>query len=149
MPERSKFHEDQPSECWHANCVAVEGRGLLILGPSGSGKSSLTLELMALGARLVADDRVILCKHAGRIRAQAPDTLRGLVEARGVGILKSEYLMQVYVDAIVDMQKTEHDRLPELRTIEILGQPIPCYYKCESPSLPAALLQLLKAGRHA
>ena len=129
--------------------MAVAGRGLLIFGPSGAGKSSLALDLMALGATLVADDRVILSQAVDRIKAKAPDTLKGLIEARGVGILKSEYLEQVYVDVIVDMQKTEHNRLPEFRTLEILGQQVPCYYKNESPSFPAALLQLLKAGRHA
>lgn len=50
----------------HASCVALDGRGLLILGPSGSGKSALALELMALGADLVADDRT-------EIEGQGPD----------------------------------------------------------------------------
>ncbi|MDA3887407.1 MAG: serine kinase, partial [Allgaiera sp.] len=56
----------------HASCVALDGRGVLILGPSGAGKSGLALQLMALGARLVADDRTRLNPRAGRLIARAP-----------------------------------------------------------------------------
>ncbi|MEF9600929.1 HPr kinase/phosphatase C-terminal domain-containing protein, partial [Paracoccus sp. PXZ] len=71
----------------HASCIAHRGRGLLILGPSGAGKSTLALEMMAFGATLVADDRTILRREGGRIVADAPDSIRGRIEARGVGIL--------------------------------------------------------------
>ena len=60
----------------HATCVAVEGRGVLITGPSGSGKSSLALALMAHGARLVADDRVTLSLREGTLWATCPETIR-------------------------------------------------------------------------
>ena len=53
----------------HAGAVGIGGRGLLILGPSGAGKSALALALMGLGARLVADDRVILRVEDGRLLA--------------------------------------------------------------------------------
>ena len=104
---------------------------------------------MAFGAQLVADDRVILSVDDQGLRAEAPETLKGLIEARGLGILKSEYLPHVYIDACVNMQKNETQRLPDFRTIEICGHQIPCYNNSESPAFAAALLQFLKAGRHA
>lgn len=132
----------------HASCIAVDGKGLLILGDSGCGKSSLALELMAYGADLVSDDRVLLTVFDDRLVAQPPATITGMIEARGVGILNSSYLPHVYIDAVVNMQKTEPMRLPDKKTIEILGISIPCYYKVDSLSFSAAILQLLKAGRH-
>ena len=66
----------------HATAVAVDGRAALILGASGAGKSSLALQLMALGAVLVADDRTVVQRDGSHIVADVPDTLRGLIEAR-------------------------------------------------------------------
>ena len=51
----------------HASAVAIEGRAVLITGPSGSGKSGLALDIIALGARLVADDGVILRREGERL----------------------------------------------------------------------------------
>lgn len=149
MSASSDQASDIPSENWHASCIAFQERGLLIIGPSGSGKSSLALELLAYGCELVSDDRTDLTLENGRITAKAPEPLQGLIEARGVGILKSDFLPNVYVDVCVNMQKKEGKRLPEFHTIEICGLALPCYYKNESPTFAAALLQLLKAGRHA
>ena len=66
----------------HASCVALGGRGVLILGGSGAGKSGLALQLMAYGAALVSDDRTILSNRDGALQAAAPDTIRGRIEAR-------------------------------------------------------------------
>ena len=74
----------------HASCVALDGRGVLILGRSGAGKSSLALELMALGARLVADDRTVLHADDGAPVASCPPAILGKIEARGVGILAAD-----------------------------------------------------------
>jgi serine kinase of HPr protein (carbohydrate metabolism regulator) len=81
----------------HASCVvlgplghtfgAPEESGVLILGPSGSGKSDLALRLIERGALLVADDRVDLYADGGRLWARAPTNLAGLMEVRGVGIV--------------------------------------------------------------
>ena len=139
----------KPDEVLHASCVAFGDKGLLIIGSSGSGKSSLALELMALGATLVADDRVQLTKAGDRISASCPPSIAGKIEAREIGILNANYTAHVFIDVLVNLEKTENNRLPQKRTIEMLGQDIPCYYKSNTPTFPAALLQLLKAGRFA
>ncbi|WP_316014744.1 HPr kinase/phosphatase C-terminal domain-containing protein [Roseobacter sp. HKCCA0434] len=70
----------------HATAVAGRKRGLIIVGAAGSGKSSLALDLVSRGCRLIADDRVILEAEAGRLVASPPSTLRGRIELRGIGI---------------------------------------------------------------
>lgn len=79
----------QPQELnIHATCVALGGAGVLLLGESGAGKSDLALRLIDGGAALVADDRVLLSAHKGILFARAPQTIRGLMEVRGLGILE-------------------------------------------------------------
>ena len=73
-------------ETVHATAVALDGRAVLIFGPSGSGKSDLALRLIDRGWRLVADDRVVLTAAGGGLVASAPPALAGLIEERGVGI---------------------------------------------------------------
>jgi HPr kinase/phosphorylase len=134
----------------HASAVAIGDRGVLILGPSGSGKSSLALALMATGARLVADDGVILRAGAdGRLHARAPEATRGLIEARGVGLLKAAALSTAPLALVVDLGETETERLPPERTRTILGMTLPVVHKVESPHFPAAVQQYLVGGRSA
>jgi serine kinase of HPr protein (carbohydrate metabolism regulator) len=75
----------------HAGLVALREagfwRGCLITGASGSGKSDLALRCLEAGFRLVADDRVVLWTSGGVLYGRAPDTLFGLIEARGLGVL--------------------------------------------------------------
>ena len=75
----------------HAGLVALRcsgfWRGVLITGPSGSGKSDLALRALDAGFRLVADDRVLLWTSAGKLFGKAPETLHGLIESRGQGVL--------------------------------------------------------------
>lgn len=75
----------------HASCVAVDGVGVLLLGPPGSGKSDLALRLVDGGATLVADDQVDIRADAGRLRAAAPAALAGRIEVRGLGILALDW----------------------------------------------------------
>jgi HPr kinase/phosphorylase len=112
------------NETIHGGCVAVEGRGLLILGPAGSGKSSLALELIALGAELVADDRVALRAEAGGLRASAPAALRGLIEARGLGLLRLPAAAEARVALAVDLAPSP-ERLPARRAFRALGAAAP------------------------
>lgn len=134
----------------HASCAGLDAdRGLLIIGPSGAGKSALALELMALGAWLVADDRTCLTGYQGRLYAQAPPALAGKIEARGLGILRSESLERVRVRAAVDLGCTESQRLPDDKnnTITFQNVTIPLIFAVQKAYFPAALIQFLKAGR--
>lgn len=130
----------------HASCVAVGGAGALILGPSGAGKSRLALELIALGATLVSDDRVALRREGDVIIASPPKPLEGLVEARGIGLLQTGFDRAAVLRLAVDLGAAEPDRLPPLRTREVLGLPLPLLLCKDMPGAAAALFVLLKSG---
>lgn len=134
-----------PSETRHASAVAFDGRGVLILGQAGAGKSALALELMALGAVLIADDRVVISSDDARIMADAPEAIDGLIEARHVGILKAQSAPAEIV-LVIDLDKTEEDRLPPKRHSSVLGQRLPLLHKVESRHFAAAIRQYLLAG---
>lgn len=133
----------------HAGCVALDGRGLLILGPSGSGKSALALALLARGARLVADDQSLLHRRGDRLVASSPPALSGLIEARGVGILRAPPLAEAEIALAVDLGQAEPDRLPPRRTYTCLGLPVDLVFGAGNAHLTDALLQFLRGGRHA
>jgi len=134
----------------HATAVALDpGRGVLILGPSGAGKSALALRLMALGATLVADDRVELRLGDGGLIASAPAVLHGLIEARGAGILRATALASARIALVVDLGAPETERLPPMRHREILGVPLPLVLRLQDGHLEAAILQWLRGGRQA
>jgi len=131
----------------HASCVALDGRGLLILGKSGSGKSRLALELMAYGAALVSDDQTIITARNGRPYATAPAPLRGLIEARGFGLLAAETEIRARLILAIDLDRTETDRLPPDRSIDLPGGPLPLLHRTAAASDAASLLQYLKGAR--
>ena len=133
----------------HASCVAVNGKGLLILGPSGSGKSALALRLMALGAVLVADDYTDLSRANGTVIARCPAALRGLIEARGIGILRADTVAEVPVALVVDLGRKETERLPPARQFALLGLAFDLVLGQDGDHFPSAVLQVLRAGRRA
>jgi serine kinase of HPr protein (carbohydrate metabolism regulator) len=110
----------------HATTVAIGGRAALLRGPSGSGKSDLALRLIDAGARLVADDRSELRREGDSILVCAPATIAGLVEARGIGILRVDSVALARLSLIVDLVAPDAiERLPEPRKETILGLSIP------------------------
>ncbi len=134
----------------HGSCVALgQDRAVVITGASGSGKSALALQLMALGARLVADDKTCVTLRGGALVASAPDTIAGLIEARGVGILRADPVPEARLVLAVDMDREEKDRLPHPREIHLLGCPVPLLCCVQAPHFAPALLQMLREGRHA
>jgi HPr kinase/phosphorylase len=142
-------HSDQTRITLHASAVCVAGRGLLIRGASGAGKSSLALAMLALGADLVADDRVVVSQMPDQLRLSAPPTILGMIEARGVGILSATTVADCPLAAIVDLDVVETERLPPMREDRLLGRKIPLLHNFASPHFPAALMQYLKGGRKA
>jgi len=104
----------------HASAVLVGTRAVLIRGPSASGKSRLALELIeaerigaVLFARLVADDRVHLETAGGRLLARPAAALAGLIEVRGVGLMRVAYEPSAVVGFVVDLAAADAVRLPE------------------------------------
>lgn len=136
-----------PSDIIHASCVAVESRGVLIRGSSGSGKSALALRLMAYGAGLVSDDRVKLTLRDGQVVAEAPPAISGLIEARGIGLLNATPLKAAPVDLVVDLDKVETERFPPMRETDLFGKTVILLHKVDMPHFPEAILQYLMAGR--
>jgi HPr kinase/phosphorylase len=92
----------------HASCVCRGGAGVLLLGPSGCGKSDLVLRLLECGFVLVADDRVDITDGI----ASAPEPLAGLLEVRGLGILKLSHVKQSRL-ALAVLLSGAGERLPE------------------------------------
>jgi serine kinase of HPr protein (carbohydrate metabolism regulator) len=107
----------------HASAVAIGGRGVLILGASGSGKSDLALRLIDRGATLIADDQVELSAHAGRLDACALAILHGRIEVRGIGIVDVEATRAPLALAI-DLDRPP-ERMPEPATIILHGVTLP------------------------
>jgi HPr kinase/phosphorylase len=138
-----------PGDTFHASCVSVDGRGVLILGDAGSGKSALALQLMAYGAVLVADDRTTLTARDGTLWATCPPTIRGVIEARGVGLLHATTMHKVAVDLIVDLNQPEDARLPDPCETTILGISVPLQRRVDTPAFAAAVLQRVRMGRFA
>lgn len=131
----------------HASVVALDGRGLLILGPSGAGKSALALQMMAWGARLVADDRVRLAVVDGALWASAPPRLSGLIEARGVGILSADPLARARLRLAADLGGATAERLPHSQQLVLRGVALPLVSAPYGPHLGPALLQYLRGDR--
>jgi serine kinase of HPr protein (carbohydrate metabolism regulator) len=100
------------AETVHGNSVTKDGRAILITGPSGSGKSDLTLRLFDRGYSLISDDRTILKRDGERIVASAPPTIAGKLEVRGLGIVELEHTDGVPVALVVELT-SDIQRLPE------------------------------------
>jgi HPr kinase/phosphorylase len=137
------------TERLHASCVALGERGLLILGPSGSGKSALALRLMALGAALVADDQCLLSREGESLIARCPPQLSGLIEARFVGLLRARPQEQARIALVVDLAQHESARLPPRRIVTLHGVTLDLVLGAQSDHFPAALLCYLAGGRAA
>ncbi|MEO9820743.1 MAG: HPr kinase/phosphatase C-terminal domain-containing protein [Paracoccaceae bacterium] len=130
----------------HATAIVFSNRAAMIIGPAGSGKSSLALDLMSRGAHLISDDRVELRVDDGCLWACAPEQIAGMIEARGIGILAADFVARAKLNLVVDLSEVETRRLPEKHSKEFLGHIVPCVHKSETTAFPAAILQYLKVG---
>jgi serine kinase of HPr protein (carbohydrate metabolism regulator) len=113
------------AETLHASTVATEGRAVVIIGPSGSGKSDLALRLLDRGFTLVSDDQTTIKKDGERLIASAPPNIAGKMEVRGIGIVPMETVASVPVALLVELT-SEIQRLPdENRERPVLGVRVP------------------------
>jgi serine kinase of HPr protein (carbohydrate metabolism regulator) len=127
----------------HASCVEVGGLGILLRGPSGSGKSDLALRLIEAGGRLVADDRTDLALADGGLIASSPNPIAGRLEVRGVGIVELPSVARARVGLAADLvAAADIDRLPEPRRCEYLGIHIPLIALAPFECSAAAKLRL-------
>ena len=128
----------------HASCVTAGSRGILLLGPSGRGKSDLALRLIDRGARLVADDRCDVWFARGRLWCRPPAELAGKMEVRGLGIVEQPWTAPVPLALAVRLAE-RYERMPPANQIEtVAGNPLPAVtLSAFEASAPAKVLLAL------
>ncbi|WP_458759492.1 HPr kinase/phosphorylase [Afipia sp. TerB] len=110
---------DNPGATIHASAVCVGEFAVLIRGPSGSGKSSLAFDLILAGraqiippAVLIGDDRVRLGKTGEQLSVHAVMELAGLIEIRGLGIRRCDFIPHAPIGLVVDLAAADAERMP-------------------------------------
>ena len=127
----------------HGTCIAFAGKGILLRGPSGCGKSDLALRAFAAGASLVADDRVALTVRGATVLASAPPPLFGLIEVRGIGIVKMAASDEVPIALVVDLDRPDHiERMPEPENCDLMGVSLPRFALAPFESAAVAKLRV-------
>lgn len=134
----------------HATGIFFEGKGVLLTGPSGSGKSDLALRMMALGAELIGDDYVEVSRDENGLLVMAvPTNIAGMIEVRNVGVLEVSFRPMAEVDLVLCLVAGQEinrlERLPEQKSITLEGREIPCldFYALEV-SAPEKLRAAIK-----
>ena len=131
----------------HGSSICFGQRAILILGKSGSGKSSLALSLMALGATLISDDRTDVTCLDDQLHLSRPATMPCAIEFRGVGILRSQVTAGTTPLAlVVDMDREEKKRTPPERSFEILGKSCALLHKVDHGGFPMAIKLYVEGG---
>ena len=139
MPENDKYNKNQTFKTLHGVLVDIRGLGVLIIGPSGIGKSDCALELISSkGGKLVSDDIVeIRTLDFNRLIGTSPNRTKHLMEIRGIGIINIKDLYgadsvvdQKQIDMVIELcmwdSECEYDRLGiDGKTYKILGVDVP------------------------
>lgn len=136
------------SETIHASCVVIGGRGVLLAGRSGSGKSDLALRLIDRGGDLVSDDYTLVRRAGARLIASAPATIAGRIEVRGVGILEIPHVPETDIALLVTLDEAPV-RMPEpdaRRVIAGISIPMIALAAFETSAAIKAELALLRYG---
>lgn len=125
----------------------MSGRGVLVRGAAGSGKSALALALMARGGRLIADDQTCLARRGAAVLAWAPAPILGLIEARGIGLIETNPAPPTAIALVVDLDEAETERLPRARYCDLLSARLPLVPGAGIPHLADALVPFVASLR--
>lgn len=118
-------HDETSSLLLHGSAVRLGDKGILLLGKSGRGKSDLALQMIDQGAILVADDQISIRREGDRLIAKAPARLAGLLEVRGLGVVRQPY-MESPLDLVVDLDLDEEEtRVPDPLSVSWHGLDLP------------------------
>ncbi len=132
----------------HATTVAVGTAAAMIVGPSGSGKSALALELIGMGAKLISDDISRVALIDGAPVVLAPDHLQGVIEARGVGLIQVPWGAEARLHLVVDMSENQLERFPRSQLVTtVVGCAVERVLRVDAPYFASALYHLLNNGR--
>lgn len=133
------------SETVHASTVSIDGRAVLIAGRPGSGKSDLALRLIDRGAVLVSDDYTIITRSGDRLLASPPETIRGRIEVRGIGLVEMVFETAVPVTLVIDIDQPV-PRMPEPDQSRLLADiAVPMFaLAAYEASAPIKVEQILK-----
>lgn len=110
---------------YQATCVAIGGRGVLIEGEPGSGKSSLALALLDRGAELVGDDSLLIEARDGRLWAHPHPATRGLLEVRNLGLLPQPVLEEAAIALALRLDETAPRFIDTAESCSILSVSLP------------------------
>lgn len=139
----------------HGVFLAVMNTGVLITGVSGVGKSEVALDLVQRGHQLIADDSVEIYRREGaELVGECPETLKGYIEIRGLGIINIEkmfgpasvldsYRLQIIINLkdATNQEIRDLDRLqPSMNQSEILGVEVPCLNMLVEPGRNLSVL---------
>jgi serine kinase of HPr protein (carbohydrate metabolism regulator) len=145
MPSRDgEFaHGGQPRNL-HATAVLIGDRGILVMGPSGAGKTTLALALLdhfaGVGqfARLISDDQVFLSAKGARVVCRAPASIAGLAEVHGIGPQPVAYERSAVIDLCLELVEGKPERFQEQASLTIESVAIP-KIMVPARNVPAAL----------
>lgn len=127
----------------HGTSIEIQRKAILLLGKPGIGKSSLALQLIDRGARLVADDQTCLTLEKGQVYASCPDLLKGLLEVRGVGICPFPSQNKSPLNLVVEIcEHNEILRLPDPAFVQYHNIPIPSLKLAKYDPLGAIKVEL-------